>query len=197
MFTQEHVDIIKKGGVGVIPTDTQYGIIASSHDKEAFDSIIKLKGLNSNRKGFVNLISKQEDLEEFGIEINDFQKRILEKIWPGPYSVIFEVDENHKDILRFSAHAFRLPDNKQILDFVSKTGPIIATSANETSMPSSRSITEAREYFGDKVDFYVDGGMLDSEPSTIIMIKDSQVEVIRKGKGDISVLKDYIVDIIK
>ena len=189
MFTQKHIDIIKNGGVGVIPTDTQYGIIASSHNKDAVNRIVDLKGVNSERKGFVNLISKLEDVEGLGVSVNDFQKTILNKVWPGPFSVVFEVDEKHKDILQFPAHALRLPNNSQILDFVSKTGPIVATSANVTSMPPAQNVEEAKVYFDDKVDFYIDGGMLEGAPSTILKVKDDSIEIVREGVGDISILE--------
>ena len=45
-----------------------------------------------------------------------------------------------------------------------------------------KSIKEAKEYFGDKVDFYIDGGKRKSEPSTLIKIENGKIEVLRQGK---------------
>jgi L-threonylcarbamoyladenylate synthase len=188
MFNQEHVDIIKNDGVGILPTDTLYGIAASSHSKIAVDRLIDIKGMSSERKGFVNLISKVEDLTELGVVLTRAQENILNKAWPGPFSVVLEVDQKHKEILRFKEHPFRIPDNKELVDFISKTGPIITSSANLTGESNAKTIDIAKSYFGDKVDFYINGDELSGDPSTIIKIEKDSVEVIRSGAGDISLL---------
>jgi tRNA A37 threonylcarbamoyladenosine synthetase subunit TsaC/SUA5/YrdC len=78
--------------------------------------------------------------------------------------------------------AVRIPAQSEIAELLQKTGPLITSSANHPGEPTANAVDEARKYFGDTVDFYVDGGDLsDHKPSTIIRIVDDAIEVIREG----------------
>lgn len=84
--------------------------------------------------------------------------------------------------LGVSSLAVRIPDDKVLLELLERTGPLLTSSANLPDQPVSSNIAEARNYFGDNVDFYVDGGDLsDHQPSTIIRIIDDAIEIIREG----------------
>jgi tRNA A37 threonylcarbamoyladenosine synthetase subunit TsaC/SUA5/YrdC len=76
----------------------------------------------------------------------------------------------------------RLPEGKEINQLLKQTGPLLTSSANLASKPPANNIEEAQKYFGDEVNFYVDGGNLsDRKPSTIIRVIDDAVEVLREG----------------
>ena len=75
----------------------------------------------------------------------------------------------------------RLPGHKQLRELIAKTGPIISTSANLQGEPVSHNLAQARKYFGDQLDFYVDAGVLKGEPSTIVRSKNGSLEVVRAG----------------
>ncbi|MGB4942879.1 MAG: Sua5/YciO/YrdC/YwlC family protein, partial [Candidatus Moraniibacteriota bacterium] len=61
------------------------------------------------------------------------------------------------------------------------TGPLIAPSANIAGEPASTSIEEARKYFGDQVDLYIDGGTLTSAPSTLVRWTPEGIQILRQG----------------
>ena len=84
-----------------------------------------------------------------------------------------------------NAVAFRLPADVALRRFLKKTGPLIAPSANFESEPPAKTIKETQKYFGDKIDFYIDGGKLKSKPSTLISIKNDKIHVIRTGAANI------------
>jgi tRNA A37 threonylcarbamoyladenosine synthetase subunit TsaC/SUA5/YrdC len=67
-------EIIKKNGVGVLPTDTLYGLVGSAFSKEAVDRIYDLKSRNE-KKSLIILISSIEDLEKFGVKITESAKK--------------------------------------------------------------------------------------------------------------------------
>jgi len=70
---------------------------------------------------------------------------------------------------------------------------LFAPSANITNLPPSRNINEAKEYFSNKVDFYVDGGELSGKPSTVLSIGESSIEILREGEVDpMAVLGDIL-----
>ena len=167
MNTKEVIKILKSSGVGVIPTDTLYGLVGNAFSKEAVKRIYKIKGREKNKK-LIILISSLKDLEKFEIKVNSVQHSVLNKFWPGKVSIILK------------GKAFRLPNKKSLIEILKKTGPLVAPSANPSGLQPAMTIKEAKEYFGDNVDFYLAGGKLKSEPSTLIKInKIGEIEVLR------------------
>jgi L-threonylcarbamoyladenylate synthase len=78
--------------------------------------------------------------------------------------------------------AVRIPPDKDVISLLQRTGPLLTTSANLPGEKVAETVTEAMEYFGDQVDFYVDGGdMSGRPPSTVIRIIDDAVDVLREG----------------
>ena len=167
---------IKKGRIGVIPTDTIYGIVCSAMKKKSVEKLYKIRKRDS-KKPMIILISSLKDLNLFNIKID---KNITNKYWPGKVSIVvpvkkFEYLHRGKDSL-----AFRLPDNKALIKLLKISGPIVAPSANTEGDKPAQIIEEAREYFKDKIDFYVDCGKMKSKPSKIISLLNKNVEIIRK-----------------
>ena len=121
-------------------------------------------------------------MEKFGINLKEDQAKFLKKIWPGKVSVILPCKNKEFKYLHRGTNslAFRFPAKKSLLEILKKTGPLVAPSANPEGLKPAENITEAKKYFGDKVDFYLAGGSLKSEPSTLIEIsKDGEVGVLR------------------
>jgi L-threonylcarbamoyladenylate synthase len=170
---------VRGGGVGVIPTDTVYGLVCSAANKEAVRRVFIVKN-RANQPGTI-LAASIEQLAELGIKQRYL--KAVEQYWPNPLSIIIpcgpELGYLHmgKDSL-----AVRIPANDELIAMLSKTGPLVTTSANTPGATVASSVAEAEAYFGEKVDFYVDGGELGQQPpSTIIRIVDDAVEVLRQG----------------
>ena len=175
------IKIIKNGGVGVIPTDTIYGIVGSVFSKQAVGRIYKIKNRPDNSP-FIILISSLKDLENFNIKINKEMAKILEKFWPGKVSIIFPCNlSKYKYLHRGTKSlAFRLPDKKTLIELIKKTGPIVAPSANLSNEKPAENIKEARKYFRDSIDFYLSGGTLKSKPSVLIRLEnDNEIKILR------------------
>lgn len=169
--------VLKDGGVVVIPTDTLYGICASAFDKKAIEKIYKIKN-RSKDKPLIVLISSIKDLERFGIKGN-FPKIFLPKV-----SVLINCSDKFKYIHRGTGEiAFRMISkrNKNLFNLVNKVGPIVAPSANPENENPAETIKEARNYFKDRIDCYIDGGKKIGKPSTLIRIKKGNVEILRQG----------------
>jgi L-threonylcarbamoyladenylate synthase len=178
-FTTEVAELLNKGAVGIIPTDTLYGIVAKLNDKAAIQRIYKIKNRSANKPVGTIIFS---DLEQISGYVPEAELLEANKYWPGANSVILNVPSDlsyaHKG---FEALAFRIPDNAQLIHLLKKVGPIATTSANVSDEPPVTTIEEAQELFGEKVDFYVDGGDLSERfPSTIFRIDNNgTVESIR------------------
>ncbi|MBI4157787.1 threonylcarbamoyl-AMP synthase [Candidatus Woesebacteria bacterium] len=163
---------LKESGVVVIPTDTIYGVVGLASSKKALGGIYELKGRDKS-KPFIVLISSIEDLGLLEIKLDENQKNLVEKYWPGKVSIVFP---RAHDTL-----AVRLPDYPELRELIKKTGPLIAPSANTEGKPPAKNVKEAINYFGDKIDYYVDGGEINSEPSTLIKLEYGKVVVLREG----------------
>ncbi len=164
----EIINLLKGEKVGVLGTDTIYGLVGLALSKKVVEKIYKLKKRTPS-KPFIILISDLSDLNHFNIKINSFTKKLLQKIWPNPVSVVIKT------------LAFRIPNKPDLLSLLKATGPLVAPSANPEGLPSAQTIKEAKIYFGNNVDFYQDEGKLISEPSTLIEIKDNKVNILRQG----------------
>lgn len=175
--------ILKNGGVGVIATDTIYGLVGRALDKKAVARITQVKE-RPDKKSYIVLIGDKKDLGLFGIKPTKFQSDILDKIWPGPISVVIPCRKSGLDYLHRGTKslAFRLPNKKVLAGILKKTGPLIAPSANPNGQPPARNLTEAKKYFGDRVDFY-SFGRTSANPSSIINLENDTIKIIREGSG--------------
>jgi L-threonylcarbamoyladenylate synthase len=182
---QEATKILKKGGVGVLPTDTIYGLVGSALSRDAVEKIYKAKNRPQD-KALIILITSYKDLDVFGVEYN---KKELEKVWPGKVSVIVPCKTSAvKKEFRYlhrgtNTLAFRMigPKNRSLFNLVRKVGPIVAPSANLSYQDPAQNITQARKYFGDTVDFYVSAGTKKSKPSTLVSYKNGEFTILRQG----------------
>jgi L-threonylcarbamoyladenylate synthase len=176
----EAIESLKSGHVGVMPTDTVYGLTARAADPAAVARMYALKE-RDHKPGTV-IAASVEQLVALGVPKDHLEK--VKKWWPNPLSVETPLGENlnylHQDTGR---QGFRVVADEKVRAVLEQTGPLVTSSANHPGKPGSVTVDEARDYFGDRVDFYVDGGDLSGrEPSTIIKIKDDgTIEVIREG----------------
>lgn len=178
---------IKKGGVGVVPTDTIYGLVGSAFSKKAVSRIFKLKKRDT-KKPLIVLIASTKDLALFRVKTTREQKNVLQKVWPGKVSVVMPVP--HKKFLYLhrgtNAIAFRVPHNKTMQALLVRTGPLVAPSANIEGGEPAKTKTEAYKVFGDAADFYIAGGRKDGQPSTLVAFDTHGLRVLRKGAVEIA-----------
>ncbi len=161
------IEILKKGGVGVMPTDTLYGLVGGAFSRKAVKRIYKIKKRDKKKK-FIVLISSFKDLKKFNIKIDKNLEIFLKRYWPGKTSIILN------DI------AFRLPKKKSLIEIIKKTGPLVAPSANREGNKPAENIKQAKKYFKDEVDFYVSDGAIKGKPSNLIRINSKrEIEVLR------------------
>ncbi len=180
------IDRIVKGEIGIVPTDTIYGVICDAMNPVAVEKVYAICERDT-KKPFIITIARTTDLDLFGIALGKSDKEIIKNFWPGEVSVVFGCKSEKFRYLHRGGRsiAFRLPREKRFLEFLKKTGPLVATSANPQGKPQADSMEEAKTYFGDKVDFYVDGGKIANKTSTLISISNGKVKVLRDGSTKI------------
>ena len=178
----EVAPFLESGGIGVLPTDTLYGLVGAARSESAVERIYTVRE-RSKRKPFIVLIPSIEDLESFGVSLENPLRSFLERHWPGKVSVVLPVAAGRWEYIHRGSKtvAFRLPDEPELMKLLMHVGPLVAPSANPEGLPPARTIDEARGYFGGKVDFCVDGGELLGEPSTLVRYEGGAFTVLRKG----------------
>jgi L-threonylcarbamoyladenylate synthase len=183
VFNTRVAEILRRGGVGVLPTDTIYGIVGSALSKKAVERIYRLRS-RSAKKPMIVLIGSMSDLRAFGVNLPPTTYHLLDKLWPGKVTVVLPCRADRKFIYIHrgtKSIAFRLPASAPLRALLRKTGPLIAPSANIEGKPPALTVAAAKKYFGGKVDFYIDGGRLAGKHSTLIAIKHGHPVVLRPG----------------
>jgi len=187
---QKVVDILKKGGVVVYPTDTNYGIGCDIMNKKAIERIYQLKQRNKS-KPFSFICSGLKNISHYA-KISNYAYKTMKRLLPGPYTFILEGSRLVPKIMltKRKTAGIRVPDNPICLALVNELGnPVITTSA---TMPDGTIFHDAsliHEYFGKRIDAVIDGSIVPGQPSSIIMLIDDIPEVIRKGMGDVSIFE--------
>ena len=173
--------VLKEGGVVVMPTDTLYGVVGSALNQFVVERIYNIRKRNLEKPCII-LISDITELDKFSIHLYPGQKKTLSGYWPAPISAVIDCENDDFFYLHRGTRtlAFRVPENEELRILLTATGPLIAPSANLEARPPSRTISEAKEYFGDKVDLYIDGGEIRGKASKVIKLRrDGSIEILR------------------
>jgi len=174
--------LLANGHVGVIPTDTIYGIVASAHSPEAVHRLYVLKDREGMGKTGTIIAANLQQLIDLGIAAEHLERAA--HLWPNPISVELPLDDSLHYIHKGSGHnAFRIVANDDVRKLLEQTGPLLTSSANLAEQPSATTMREAQQYFGDKVDMYVEGGDLSGRPpsTVVVLLPNGRLEVARPG----------------
>ena len=174
-------EIISKGGIVIFPTDTVYGIGCNPYNKESVEKIYKIKSRDIIKS--VPVLTYSIKTAEKIVEFDQFTKKIVEKFWPGPLTVILKVtDKKIKESLNLKNKiAIRVPDHKCTLELLKKCNFLVGTSANISGDSPHTNPEECLKKL-ENYDIFVDGGMITSKgESTIIEIENEQIKIIREG----------------
>lgn len=175
----ELVELLRRGGIAVIRTDTLYGLVASADDEAALERVYAAKGRDEHKSCIV-LLDDMRSAYGRGDELDSDAHRFHSDV---PTSFLINGSGAPAWLLRENSDlAYRVPESLAFRQFLAQTGPLIAPSANPQGLPPARTVAEAKAYFGTKVDMYIDGGEVpaDTPPSRLLRIRDDgRVESLR------------------
>ncbi len=184
---QKVVEVLKEGGVIAYPTDTVYGFGCSLYKKKAIERIYQIKRSEKNRP-FSFICADLKDISLY-CKVTNFAYKTMRRLLPGPYTFILEGTKLVPKIMLTRRHTagIRVPDNPICLSLVRELGhPIISTSAMLPNGEVLYDPAEIERHLGKLLDMVIDGGVLVSEPSSVIDLDGDTPKVLRKGKGDVS-----------
>lgn len=177
--------ILLSGGIVVAPTDTVYGVLGDATNETTIKKIFSLKGRPEKKALpiFVKDIAAARKL----VYISDLKAKFLEKIWPGPVTVIFHHKEKLPPCLTGGAFSLgiRIPDNHFLRTLLEKLSfPLVQTSANLFGKTPAKNLDELKRYFGGRdlePELIVDGGMIKNQPSVVIDFTRDRPLILRSG----------------
>ncbi len=175
--SQEAADLLASGAVGVMPTDTIYGLVAAAGNEASVERFYALK--NREQKPGTLIAASTDQLLSLGVPQSEIDQ--VAKYWPNPVSAVLTVSGHEYLHQGVGTLAMRVVADETIRALLEQTGPLITSSANQPGKPPATNVDEAITYFGDSVDFYVDGGTVIAETSTIIRPTAEGVEILRQG----------------
>ena len=177
-------DILKRGGLVAFPTETVYGLGADALDEEASAKIYAAKGRPSDNPLIVH-ISDISMLEGLVSEIPDTARKLAEKFWPGPLTMIFP----KSDVVPYGTTggldtvAVRMPSHPVARKLIGTTGIVLAApSANTSGRPSPTRAEHVYEDLNGKIDMILDDGPVGiGIESTIVDVSGDVPMILRPG----------------
>ena len=186
------VKYLKKGGIIITPTDTVYGIMADATNDEAVKKVYEAKK-RSFDKPLIVLVNSTEMLNDYVLEIDDITKRIINKYWPGPLTILFKKNNKLSKYVSNNEYVgIRYTDNEIINNILKEfKKPVVSTSANISNNDVITDISMIPSELLEKVDFVLDGGELSNKSSTIIKVENGKIEILREGSLSKKIIKEF------
>jgi tRNA threonylcarbamoyl adenosine modification protein (Sua5/YciO/YrdC/YwlC family) len=183
------VEILRDGGIIVYPTDTVYGMGCDLFNKRGIEKIYAIKR-RSMKQPFSFICADLKDISNYAI-VSNYAYKTMRRMLPGPYTFILEATRLVPKILltKRKTVGIRVPDNEICLSIVRELGnPIISTSVT-TGDEILSDPAEIEKKYGRAVDLVIDGGILATEKSSVVSLVNDVPEIIRMGKGDVSLFQ--------
>jgi tRNA threonylcarbamoyl adenosine modification protein (Sua5/YciO/YrdC/YwlC family) len=183
------VQVIRKGGVVVYPTDSGYALGCHLGDKQSVNKIRRIRGL-SEKHNFT-LICR--DLSELGTyaQVDNSAYRLLRSHTPGPYTFILKAtSEVPKRLMQAKRRTIglRVPDNaitQALLAHLDEPLMSVTMMLPGETLPLTDPY-DIKQTLAHELDLIIDGGYCGMEPTSIIDLVEGTPEIIRRGQGDVS-----------
>ena len=186
------VAVLKNGGLIIYPTDTVYGLGCDFTNTKALQKIARLKGVKLEKSNFSFICNDLSHLSDYVKQIDTPTYKILKRALPGPYTFILPGSNSLPKVFKKKKTVgIRVPDNSIAKVLVATLGnPIISTSIHDDDALIEYTTDPELIYdkWKDVVDVVIDGGYGDNQASTIIDLTDATPQVLREGKGDLTIL---------
>ncbi len=192
-------EIIRKGGLVAFPTETVYGLGGNGFDADAAAKIYAAKGRPSDNPLILH-ISDTDMLSMITDEVTDKAKKLMEKFWPGPLTMIFNKKKEvpYETTGGLCTVAVRMPDHEVARELIAAAGtPIAAPSANISGRPSPTLALHVYEDLAGKIDMIIDGGSVGiGLESTIIDTTCNPPMILRPGYITKNMFEEVIGEVI-
>ena len=184
------VDVLRRGGVIIYPTDTIYGIGCDLMNRKAVERVCDVMGIKPNKLDLSFICNDLSQISEFVRRIDTPVFKLLKKALPGPYTFILESSSRVPKILDVNKKTvgIRIPDHNIPRMIVRELGNPLITSSIKDDDKIKAYTTDPEEMYDDfknLVDVVIDGGPGNNLPSTVVDCTGDDLLVVREAAGDI------------
>ena len=181
------IQTLEDGGIIIYPTDTMYAIGCHALKERAIERICKLKDIDPRKQHLSIICYDLSNISEYA-KIDNATFKLMKRNLPGAFTFILptgsklpKIFKNRKEV------GIRMPDHPIIMEICQLLdAPILTTTLPLEEDEDIEYITTPElieEKFGRDADIIIDGGIGETEPSTIVNCVDGEAEVVRQGKG--------------
>lgn len=184
-------DVLRRGGVAVVPTDTVYGITCGISHHEAIQRVYALKDMDP-KKPLAILVNDVALISRYGRGVTTPVYRMLKRVLPGPFTFIFRASPEIPKIMlrKRKTIGVRVPDNAIALALLEELDePLLTTSVRTSDDQLVNDPAEIEARLANRVDLVIDGGVLLPQPSTVVDLSGDAPVLVRDGKGDVDALQ--------
>lgn len=181
------VDVLRKGGLIIYPTDTVYGLGCDITNAKAVEKVARIKNVKVEKNNFSFICSDLSHISDFTKPISNSVFKLMKKNLPGPFTFILEANNNVPKYFKGKKTVgIRVPDNNIIREIVRELGnPILSTSIHDEDeiLEYSTDPELIHEKYQEIADIVVDGGYGEFIPSTVVDCTGDEITIVREGKG--------------
>lgn len=182
--TEEAAELLRRGGLVAVPTETVYGLAGNGLDARAVERIYEVKGRPSV-KPLSLMVPDAAAMERFCAQVPPQARLLAKKFWPGPLTIVLKAKEDIPPIVRAggSTVGLRCPDHPLTLALLRKADiPFAAPSANLSGQPSPKTAGEVLAVFDGVIEAVADGGECGiGTESTLISLAETPYRILRQG----------------
>lgn len=190
-------EILLGGGIVAIPTETVYGLAADAFNDEAVRNIFVAKGRPQDNPLIVH-ISSFEQIYSLASEVPDSAKKLADKFWPGPLTVILPKKDTVPDVTSggLDTVAIRMPSHPVANRIIELSCPLAAPSANISGFPSPTSFEHVEADMMGRADAICDGGdCAVGVESTVITLATEAPVLLRPGGVTLEQLREVLGEV--
>lgn len=174
--------ILQDDGLVAFPTDTVYGVAGMAFSAAAIDQLYQVK-YRSTEKAIPILVGSIDQLSEVTSEVNNLARRLVERFWPGPLTLVLP---RHPDLPSNLSPSptigVRMPDHPIALALLNRSGALAVTSANLSGGPNTLSAQEVFAQLNERISLILDGGRTPGgQPSTVVDCTGVKPVILRPG----------------
>jgi len=190
-FLKKAADTLDRGGLIIYPTDTVYALGCLSNNINSLQRLANIKEVKLDKAPFSLFIRDFSDLSRYTKPLNNSTFKLLKRCLPGPYTFILPCLKLQKPFEKRKSIGIRIANHpilEGLLDLLK--APLITSSLHDEDeiLDYTTDPDLIYERWENNIDLMLEDGFGGNIPSTVVNLCGNELEIIRQGKGDLSIL---------
>ncbi len=190
-FLKKAADTLDRGGLIIYPTDTVYALGCLSNNINSLQRLASIKKVKLEKAPFSLFMRDFSDLSRYTKPLNNSTFKLLKRCLPGPYTFILPCLKLQKPFEKRKSIGIRIANHpilEGLMDLLK--APLITSSLHDEDeiLDYTTDPDLIYERWENYIDLMLEDGFGGNIPSTVVNLCGNELEIIRHGKGDLSIL---------